>query len=79
MVITRRTTRGWIKPREGAKYASVSLKVFRRWLTKGELPHVELDSGHYRVHYDDIDHFMEKQRASRKEGDLADELVEGIT
>ena len=73
------TTRGWIKPSQGAQYAGVSLKVFRRWLASGELSYVKLDNGHYRLHYDDIDHFMEKQRVSKEAENLADELVEGMT
>ena len=73
------TTRGWVKPSQGALYCGVSLKVFRRWLASGELSYIQLDSGHYRLHYDDIDHFMEKRRAGEEVEDLAGELVEGVT
>jgi len=79
MKITAKTSRGWIKPSRGAKYAGVSLKVFRRWIASGELSYVELDSGHYRIHYDDIDHFMEKRRAGRSVEDLAEELVQELS
>lgn len=93
MEITRCTTRGWIKPKGGAKYGGgVSLRVFRRWLREG-LPHVRKQVGErkkkgggvepvYRifVRYDDIDAWMEQDRVTdTSTTDLADELTRGLT
>jgi len=91
MTKLRRTTRGWIKPSQGAKYAGVSLKVFRRWLQHGLSP-VSIEVGERKrkegeiekihrqfVHYDDIDQFMEQHRVSdTSTTELAESLTEGL-
>ncbi len=91
--MTRRiiTIRGWVKPSKGAKYAGVSLKIFRRWLQHGLSP-VSIEVGERKgkdgeiekihrqfVHYDDIDRFMEQHRVSDTSTmEFVDELTEGL-
>lgn len=91
MVVTiRPTNRGWLKPSQAAKYAGVSLKVFRGWMRNALRP-VQIRVGErkskngkvepiYRffIHYDDIDSFMEQHRQTDTVGKIADELVEGL-
>ena len=72
------TIRGWVKPSEGAKYASVSLKTFRGWLKNG-LRHVRLDNGRILISYDWIDEYLLKFEAKDKEFEaMADELIQGL-
>ena len=86
-----RSDRGWLKPSDAAKYAGVSLKVFRRWMRNGLKPasvqvgerqrkrgEVEPIYRHF-IHYDDVDEWMEKHRqGDSPEEQLAKELLEGI-
>jgi hypothetical protein len=51
--------RGWCKPSQGAKYASVSSKVFYGWLKDG-LRHSRLANGRILTTYDAIDEFLER-------------------
>jgi hypothetical protein len=68
---------GWCKPSKGAKYADVSLKVFRGFLKNG-LDHSRLESGHIRVKYSVIDEYLEKRKVRDQAKQMADELTEGL-
>ena len=58
--------RGWCKPSAGAKYASVSPKVFYRWLGDG-LRHSRLAHGRILTTYDAIDEYLERFEVSDTE------------
>jgi predicted site-specific integrase-resolvase len=72
------TKRGWLKPKKGAQYAGVSLKIFRGWMKTG-LRHVRLENGRILTKYDWIDEFLESFETKNPSQELAEELVEGIT
>jgi predicted site-specific integrase-resolvase len=70
-----RTTRGWLKPSQGAKYAGVSLKIFRRWLNSG-LRHVRLENGRIFTNFDYIDEYLMKHEATDSAvKDTAEEIL----
>ena len=74
----RRTSRGWLKPSQGAKYCGISLKVFYGWMKNG-LRHVRLENGRILTKYDWIDEFLEGFEAKDLSQELAEELTEGLT
>jgi excisionase family DNA binding protein len=43
-----------------AQYCGVSKVTVLRWIDKGYLQAFRLPEGHYRIHKDDFDEFMEK-------------------
>ena len=57
-VTYRPSKRGWVKPKKGAEYAAVSLKVFYRWLRDG-LRHVRLANNRILTQYDWIDSYLQ--------------------
>jgi predicted site-specific integrase-resolvase len=62
-----------------AKYAGVSLKIFRRWLANG-LRHSQLANGRILTKYEWIDAYLEKFEVRDDTAKLqADELTEGLT
>jgi len=65
---------GWCKPSAGAKYAGVSLKVFRGWFGAG-LCHVRLENNRILVKYRWIDKYLEQFEVRNEAKQLADELV----
>jgi hypothetical protein len=65
---------GWCKPSQGAKYAGVSLKIFRGWLGAG-LHHVRLENNRILVKYRWIDKYLEQFEVRNEAKQLADELV----
>ena len=76
-----RTSRGWGKVSEAARYMSVSKKQVYIWLKSGELPFTTLENGEHRVSYDDIDLFLLNRRGKPVDPTLeqvADELTEGL-
>ena len=90
-ITLRRTARGWLKPAQAAKYAGVSLKVFRRWMKEDGLSAAKVKVGkrtlkdgaiepiyRYFLHYDDVDTFMEQHREDAATKAMARELTEGL-
>jgi len=78
MEVTVKTNRGWVKPSVGAKYAGVSLKVFRRWLANG-LRHTRLENDRILISYTWIDEYLMKREVrDDKAKQMADELTEGL-
>lgn len=77
MEITVRTNKGWCRPSVGAKYAGVSVKVFRRWLKSG-LDHSVLPNGRKLAKYEAIDRYLEQFRVEDSAKRVADELVERL-
>ena len=76
-----RTSRGWAKPSEAARYMSVGKKQVYAWLKSGELPFTTLENGEHRLAYDDIDLFLLNHRGKPVDPTLqqvADELTEGL-
>ena len=77
-VTIRPTNRGWLKPSQGAKYASVSLKKFRGWFKDG-LRHSILPNGRYLTKFEWIDSYLEQFEVDDdKAKQMAGELVEGL-
>ena len=67
--------RGWVKPKKGAEYAAVSLKVFYRWLRDG-LRHVRLANNRILTQFDWIDSYLQGFEVT--ENDLhPNEKIEG--
>ena len=78
MEVTVKTNRGWVKPSVGAKYAVVSLKVFRRWLANG-LRHTRLENDRILISYTWIDEYLMKREVRDDQAkQMADELTEGL-
>lgn len=50
---------GWANVKNAAKYADVSEKTMRKWLTEG-LIHSRLPSGTIRISYTDIEDFLKQ-------------------
>jgi hypothetical protein len=70
--------RGWCKPSQGAKYAGVSLKVFRRWLGNG-LRHSRLPNGRILVSMAAIDEYLKQFEVKDDSAKVAaEELTEGL-
>jgi len=57
---TAKSRRGWVKPSVAAKYAGVSLKVFRAWIKNHGLPHSLMPNGRILVALDDVDMFLRR-------------------
>ncbi len=77
-VTIRHTTRGWLKPSQAAKYAAVSVKVFRRWLADG-LRHSRLPNDRILVSVAAIDEYLQGfEVKDDKAKQMADELTEGL-
>jgi hypothetical protein len=76
-VTVRPSKRGWVKPSQGAKYASVSAKVFYRWLQDG-LRHVRLKNERILTQYDWIDAYLEKFEVTDQETHPQDKIQEHI-
>lgn len=78
MKIPAKTNRGWVKPSMGAKYAGVSLRIFRRWLANG-LRHTRLENDRILTSYHWIDEYlMEREVRHDRAKKMADEIVEGL-
>ncbi len=70
--------RGWCKPSKGAKYAGVSLKVFRGWLANG-LDHSQLPNGRILIKHEAIDSYLQQFLIENDKAKLqAEELTEGL-
>lgn len=65
---------GWCKPSAGAKYAGVSLKVFRGWFGTG-LRHIRLENNRILVKYGWIDQFLGRYEVKNQAKQLADEII----
>jgi len=76
-VTIRHTTRGWLKPSQAAKYAAVSVKVFRRWLANG-LRHSRLPNGRILVSVAAIDEYLQRFEVKNEAKEMAAELTEGL-
>jgi len=68
---------GWAKPSNGCEYADVSLKTFRTMLRSG-LRHIKLPTGRILIKYEWIDEYLERYEVVAEEGQIAEELVEGL-
>ena len=78
MEVTVKTNRGWVKPSVGARYAGVSIKVFRRWLGNG-LRHTRLENGRILTSYTWIDEYLMKREVrDDKAKQVAEELTQDL-
>ena len=68
---------GWCKPSQGARYAGVSLKVFRGFLRDG-LEHSQLPNGRILLKFEAIDHYLEQFKVRNEAQRMADELLKGM-
>jgi hypothetical protein len=80
MVQQSEVTSGWLKTKNGARYANVSQRTFRDWFKEG-LRHVRLPSGTILVKADWIDAYLDQFEVTQGEdevdrivGELAGEL-----
>ena len=76
-ITVRNTNRGWCKPSQGARYAGVSVRVFRRWLKNG-LEHSQTPSGRIFVRYRAIDAYLEQFIVENEAKAMAEELTQDL-
>ncbi len=68
----------WLKPAQGAKYCSVSLKTFRSWLQDG-LKHSRLKSGHILIKISNIDEYLQRFEITESAVDrFISDILEGF-
>lgn len=65
---------GWTKVKDGARYAGISERSFRKWLKQG-LRHVRLESGTILIRYGWIDDFLKNFEI---QGDMISKIVSEI-
>ena len=72
----------WLRCRESAKYANVSIRTFRMWLREKGLKHSQV-GGLILIKTSDIDDFLDTfAKEHNKESDInqtVDEVLNGIT
>ena len=76
-ISVRTNNTGWCKPSQGAKYAGISLMVFRGWLRNG-LEHSQLPNGRILVRYEAIDRYLEQFRVQNAAKEVAEQLTEDL-